>query len=78
MLVNTKRNVEMYMKGVNDGYKSFFENRNQPKIVIDDDKSEEEKCYLLGLIEGRDDAREDLDDGVVDEFGISIDEYDED
>ena len=78
MLVDAKRNAEMYMKGVNDGYKSFFENKNQSEIFIDDGKSEEEKCYLLGFIEGREDAREDLDDGVVDEFGMSVNEYDED
>lgn len=78
MMVDGKRNSEMYLKGVKDGYTAFFENKDQAEIIIDDDKSEGEKCYLLGLIEGREDAREDLEDGVVDEFGISIDEYDED
>lgn len=78
MIVDTKRNVEMYTKGVNDGYESFFKDRNQAEIIIDDGNSEEEKFYLLGMIEGRKDAEEDLSDGIVDEFGISISEYDED
>ena len=78
MIVDTKRNVEMYTKGVNDGYESFFKDRNRAEIIIDDGNSEEKKFYLLGMIEGRKDAEEDLSDGIVDEFGISISEYDED
>lgn len=77
MMVDGKRNAELYLKGVTDGYNAFFENKEQSEIIIDDDKSEGEKCYLLGLIEGREDAREDLADGVVDEFGVAIDEYDD-
>ena len=43
-------------------------------ININDGKTVEERAYLMGLIEGKTDAEEDLEDGIVDEFGEPTEE----
>ena len=65
---------KLYLQGVNDGYNFFFDRKDMTNININDGKTEEERAYLMGLIEGKTDAEEDLEDGIVDEFGEPTEE----
>ena len=64
--------ITLYLQGVNDGYRFFFEGKSVESIQLNGDKNEDEQAYLLGVLEGFEDAKEDLEDGIVDEFGIEL------
>ena len=50
---------KLYLQGVNDGYNFFFDGKDMTNININD---------------GKTDAEEDLEDGIVDEFGEPTEE----
>lgn len=67
-----KATADLYLQGVNDGYRFFFEGISVESIQLKGNNNEDEQAYLLGVLEGFEDAKEDLEDGIVDEFGDEL------
>ena len=66
---NSENLSKLYLQGVHDGYNFFFDGKDMTNININGGKTDEERGYLMGLIEGKTDAEQDLEDAIIEEFG---------